>query len=124
MSRIKRKAQKKKPENVTQDQPQLRKTDLLIKMEADRMLQDHLENIKAEQNRLARRNLIATMGIPMMVLRDEFGYGSKRLNRFMDLVAVQINCVADGYVEVSEIAAQIKQETGFDLKRYLDEGDK
>lgn len=55
-----------------------------------------------------------TMAAVYKVLRDEFGFGGKRLIRFNDSLLQQLECMADGYVKPDEIIEMVKQETGFD----------
>lgn len=66
-------------------------------------------------NRVIRNYIAATM----IVLRDEFGFGRKRLELFLDRESDQAQLMAQKYVSADDIFDQIKVETKFDFNEFL-----
>ena len=59
----------------------------------------------------------ANMIISLMVLHDKFGYGEKRLNKFIDEYQEQLDAYNSGYVEsVNDFTEVLKEECGIELK--------
>ncbi len=59
----------------------------------------------------------ANMIISLMVLHDKFGYGEKRLNKFIDEYQKQLDAYNSGYVEsVKDFTEVLKEECGIELK--------
>lgn len=59
----------------------------------------------------------ANMIISLMVLHDKFGYGEKRLNKFIDEYQKQLDAYNSGYVEsVNDFTEVLKEECGIELK--------
>lgn len=50
--------------------------------------------------------------IPLMVLRDHYGFGAKRLERFIDKVADMLDSYNKGYLDLDDIEKTIEEETG------------
>ena len=70
-----------------------------------------------EQNKLIAAAEKANMIISLMVLHDKFGYGEKRLNKFIDEYQKQLEAYNSGYVErVSDFTTVLKEECGIELK--------
>ena len=57
----------------------------------------------------------------LMTLRDEFGFGEKRLEKFMRSVIFQVSCMNANNVTKNEIFQQIYDETGFCYTEFLNE---
>lgn len=58
----------------------------------------------------------ANMIISLMVLHDKFGYGEKRLNKFIDEYQKQLDAYNSGYVEsVNDFKKVLKEECGIEL---------
>ena len=55
------------------------------------------------------------IGIPLIVLRDKYGFGKKRLEAFTEEVLLQLKCVENGKVGLDEIHEVIKKETGMEV---------
>ena len=69
-----------------------------------------------EQNKLIAAAGKANMIISLMVLHDKFGYGEKRLNKFIDEYQKQLEAYNSGYVErVSDFTTVLKEECGIEL---------
>ena len=59
----------------------------------------------------------SNMSISLMVLQDKFGYGEKRLNKFIDEYYKQLDAYNSGYVEsVKDFTTVLKEECGIELK--------
>lgn len=58
----------------------------------------------------------ANMIISLMVLHDKFGYGEKRLNKFIDEYQKQLDAYNSGYVEsVEDFRAVLRDECGIEV---------
>lgn len=58
----------------------------------------------------------ANMIISLMVLHDKFGYGEKRLNKFIDEYQKQLEAYNSGYVEsVNDFTTVLKEECGIEI---------
>lgn len=49
------------------------------------------------------------------VLHDEFGFGEKRLNKFLDRYAEKTDCMAHGYVNWEDLQEEMKEKLGKDF---------
>ena len=52
------------------------------------------------------------LGLPLIVLRDDFGFGKQRLERFEDRLMEQYECFDEGYIDLETLKKVIRQETG------------
>ncbi len=52
------------------------------------------------------------MLLPLMVLRDKYGYGAKRLEEFIDNVADMLDSYNKGYLDLDDIEKTLEEETG------------
>lgn len=52
------------------------------------------------------------MLLPLMVLRDKYGYGAKRLEEFIDNVADMLDSYNRGYLDLDDIKKTLEEETG------------
>jgi len=71
-----------------------------------------------------KENCLDTMmAMSVMVLRDEFGFGKKRIEQFIDRFSLKANCLGE-YVKWRDIVTQLEEETGVKITiRNLDELD-
>lgn len=58
-----------------------------------------------------------SLTIPAMVLRDEFGFGGKRIEKFMEAVRELYDSVDKGYINLNEVDEAIRDETGVQIVR-------
>lgn len=63
----------------------------------------------------ANKAFILMLAIPMIVLRDDFGFGGKRLTKFIDRVLEQYKCFESGVVTIDELRQIIYDETGVSI---------
>ena len=60
-----------------------------------------------------KRNTIATvLMMSAMVLRDEFGFGRDRMNKFIERFNTKTSCLVEGYVYWKDMQQTIAEETG------------
>ena len=59
--------------------------------------------------------------IPLMILRDKYGFGTKRLVRWMRYFTETIDALFKKYVTVEDMARIIHEETGIDVSKSIDE---
>lgn len=82
----------------------------------DRGFWDKLEK---QQQKESIRAMFGALAIPLVVLRDEFGFGKDRAKRFIDRVIWQYKCVAGEpgkhYVSIEDIVDIAKDELGIDV---------
>ncbi|MDU1409796.1 hypothetical protein [uncultured Finegoldia sp.] len=57
--------------------------------------------------------------VPLIVLRDKWGFGKKRLEKFLFEFAEQIDCLENQYVSFDDMIAAIKEETGLNVDDYV-----
>lgn len=50
-----------------------------------------------------------------MVLRDEFGFGQKRIKQFFDRFNLKTECLCDGNVVWDDFIEALKEETGIEF---------
>ena len=53
--------------------------------------------------------------LPEMVLRDKFGFGTTRMNRFKDYINELADSIEKDYLTVDDVISTIRDETGIDL---------
>lgn len=54
--------------------------------------------------------------LSVATVRDEFGYGAKRIKRFLDRMELKAECLMDDMVSWQELIESIKEETGIELR--------
>lgn len=67
------------------------------------------------QREVTEKTMLMLIGIPLIVLRDKYGFGKKRLETFSEEVLLQLKCVENGKVGLDEIHDIIKKETGMEV---------
>lgn len=75
---------------------------------------DHREMDKAAQ-KIKEQILDTVLAMSIMVLRDEFGFGKKRLDQFKVRFNLKTECMNDGLVTWADILEAIRDETGIEL---------
>ena len=56
-----------------------------------------------------------TLGLPMIVLHDQYGWGKKRLSDFMDYVLDQYDSFNKDFITLDDLWNTIEKETGVKL---------
>ena len=74
---------------------------------------EQIENIKLKATSEAMdfdfRQMIL---LPLMVLRDHYGFGAKRLEDYIDYVADMLDSYNKGYLNLDDIEKTLEEETG------------
>lgn len=79
------------------------------------------EREKIQQDAMEKSVLVLS-GVPLIVLRDVFGFGEKRLTRFAEEFIKQLKCVENGAVTLEDLHEVIKKETGFEIFGLIEKG--
>ena len=66
----------------------------------------------------AQRAFLMFLAIPVMVLKDKFGFGKIRLTRFMDYALVWFRSVYDNETRLAEIVEIASKECGIRITDY------
>lgn len=53
-----------------------------------------------------------SMAVPIIVLRDEFGFGKKRIDKFVAAYIELYNSISEGWLDINDIIKTINEETG------------
>ena len=71
--------------------------------------------------RMGKRISQVILTLAEITLRDEFGFGKSRLEKFADRLNEKAGCVAEGYTTVEEQIEILEKETGM-LAKWNKEG--
>lgn len=69
---------------------------------------------KGRQDSIERATNLS-VAVPLMVLRDEFGFGNKRLNQFFDNFLELYDSIDKNYLNIDDILKTLKEETGIEI---------
>ena len=75
------------------------------------------EKLKAVEMQATKKAFVMMMGFPLLTLRDKFGFGKERLNRFMDKMMDLYEAYEMDYVDLADLDRTIMEETGVTLIR-------
>lgn len=73
-----------------------------------------------EMMEFAEKIIISYLASSIITLRDKFGFGKVRIERFLKGESNHAQAMKQGYVTPDEIFEQIKKETDFDLKIFIE----
>jgi hypothetical protein len=77
------------------------------------LTQDQIDQMKIDAVNIAtRRAFLMFMSIPVMVLHDKFGFGIRRLSRFMDYVLIWYESVQNNETKIMELVKVAEEECG------------
>lgn len=81
---------------------------------------DQIEDIKRKAvketvDRVSREAFERMMVLSLLVLRDEWGFGSKRMERFIDRLSELIEDVSEGRLSMDDIADALEEELGIEF---------
>lgn len=79
-------------------------------------VEQYREGLKEEMGTQAIRVVIF---VSLLILRDKWGFGKKRLQDFMFEFAEQVECLKKGYVSLEDMINVIQEETGLDIKDLI-----
>ena len=55
--------------------------------------------------------------IPLMVLKDKFGFGRVRLERYLDHLYDAVDSFNKGYIDLMDVAEMLEKEVGLKIER-------
>lgn len=73
------------------------------------------KEIDHELDKIKMQVLDTVLAMSCMVLRDDFGFGTKRLNRFKEQFNFKTECLQDDHMTWADILEIIKDEVGIEL---------
>ena len=81
---------------------------------------EEIQNYVKKGYEMGRKNSIEranqySMAVPIMVLRDEFGFGKRRLDKFIDAYIELFNSIDDGYLNLDDIIKTVNEETSAEI---------
>ena len=82
------------------------------------LTQAQIDQMKKEVSMEAtKKAFLMMMGFPLLTLRDKFGFGKARLNRFMSHMLDLYEAYEMDYVDLADLDRTIMEETGVTLIR-------
>mgnify|MGYP001267548829 CR=1 FL=1 len=57
-----------------------------------------------------------TIGFSLLALRDEFGFGGKRMDRFIDKVKELVDYYSEDYFSLEDMVKIVEEETGIKVE--------
>ena len=80
------------------------------------MREEDIENLKNQATKTAiERMWVIMMSFPLLVLRDKYQFGPKRMRDFTNYLVETYNDYQNGYFRLAELVDTLRQETGVDL---------
>ena len=80
------------------------------------LTQAQMDQMKKEVSMEAtKKAFLMMMGFPLLTLRDKFGFGTARLNKFMDKMLDLYEAYENDYVDLDDLNNTILEETGVTL---------
>lgn len=93
-------------------------------------LRKHLENkeVKLTNKELKELKYNSTVNavdqirvIPAYVLRDEFGFGEKRINQFFEAMSIVLQDIEDDWIKLDDMRQVLLEEVNIDLTKDKEE---
>lgn len=79
---------------------------------------DQIEALKKDAvEKASEQAFILMLGIPLIVMRDEFGFGKRRLEHIAERMLSHYEAFEQGYVTLDDIKTTIEEETGIIIKK-------
>lgn len=76
-----------------------------------------IRNLKDQAtDKAVNKAFVLMLGFPLIVLHDKFGYGKKRLERFIDELLKQYEAFDEGRITLDDLMETIEAETGVKVK--------
>lgn len=81
---------------------------------------DQIEGIKRKTvketvDRVSREAFERMMVLSLLVLRDDWGFGEKRMDRFIDQLSTLVEDVSEGRLSMDDITATLEEEFGIEF---------
>lgn len=94
-----------------------------MKLNPNRKIQYSIKQIrkmKVEEYEKGQQEALNIVNVfPLLVLRDKFGFGKKRLKRFSKEYLEVIDAYNEGYLDLSDVIKTIEKETGLDYSDFI-----
>lgn len=74
------------------------------------------KEIDRELDKVKMQVLDTVLAMSCLVLRNEFCFGEKRLNRFKERFNLETSCLEDGHTTWADVLEMIRKETGIELQ--------
>lgn len=71
--------------------------------------------IRKAEEQLAQTTIETVCLMAVSCVRDTFGIGKERMERFLDKFAIRTQCLCDGDIAWEDLQEQIKEEIGLEL---------
>ena len=83
------------------------------------LTEDQINKMKMDAvNEATRRAFLMFISIPIMILHDKFGFGKKRLGKFMDYALIWYEAVQNNEVKLVELVKIAEEECGISVLSY------
>lgn len=93
-----------------------RKKGITTKDPVFNLKQSEIQAIKDKAfNEAIDKSFVLMLGLPMMVLHDQWGYGKVRCERFIDQVLEIYDSFNKGYLDFDDIIKTLEEESGIRL---------
>ena len=93
----------------------MKRKELKRKLQAKPITLSHKEVEKMKQQATDNAADIINL-IPLLVLRDKFGFGGKRLERYLDHYSEMLDAFNKGYISLKDIEKVLEDEVGLKFK--------
>ena len=79
---------------------------------------EQIEQIKKETTDKTLETAFSLMlGIPLMVLRDKYGFGKKRMNEYIDYALETYDSFNKGYFNLEDVEKMLREEVEVNIRR-------
>lgn len=83
------------------------------------LTEDQITKMKMDAvNEATRKAFLMFMSIPIMILHDKFGFGKKRLSKFMDYALIWYEAIQNDEVHLMELVKVAENECGIKTLSY------
>lgn len=77
--------------------------------------------MKVEEYEKGQREALNIVNVfPLLVLRDKFGFGKKRLKRFSEEYLEVIDAYNKDYLDFYDVVKMMERETGIDYSDFIE----
>ena len=82
------------------------------------LTEEQINQIKKEATDKALETAFTLMlGIPLMVLRDKYGFGKKRMNEYIDYALETYDSFNKGYFTLEDVEKMLREEVEVNIRR-------
>lgn len=96
-----------------------------MKLNPNRKVQYSIKQIrkmKVEEYEKGQREALNIVNVfPLLVLRDKFGFGKKRLKRFSEEYLEVIDAYNKDYLDFYDVVKMMEEETGIDYSDFIEQ---